>query len=173
MHTYIYINYLDGGGQILGSIKNELLGKGVTSTTPTTTDAIIHIGDFGYDLQSNNGLNGDTFLQRIESIATSIPYMTCPGNHEIQTNGETNAAYFAHYRNRFTMPLSMNNNGLNMWYSFNFGLVHFIAFSSEVFFAASNDVQERMLTWLKKDLEQANLNRKDVPWIVTFAVCLY
>ena len=69
MHTYIYINYLDGGGQILGSIKNELLGKGVTSTTTTTTDAIIHIGDFGYDLQSNNGLNGDLFLiNRIPKI---------------------------------------------------------------------------------------------------------
>ena len=53
---------------------------------------------------------------------------------------------------------SMNNNGLNMWYSFNFGLVHFIAFSSEVFFAASNNVQERMLTWLKKDLEQSGYN---------------
>jgi hypothetical protein len=105
-----------GGGQILRALKKELLEEtGTTGTTAassgvTTTDAVIHIGDFGYDLQSDDGLVGDTFLQRVQGIASRMPYMTCPGNHEIQGSDENSSKYFAHYRNRFTMPRGMGSS---------------------------------------------------------------
>ena len=43
-------------------------------------DAIIHVGDFAYDMYENNGERGDLFMEQIEPIASTVPYMTCPGN---------------------------------------------------------------------------------------------
>ena len=61
-------------------------------------DAILHVGDFAYDMDTvrwnivcNRGINlivqddgliGDAYMRQIESIAAYVPYMTCPGNHE-------------------------------------------------------------------------------------------
>lgn len=45
-------------------------------------DAIIHVGDFAYDMDSHNSYVGDEYMRQIESIATYVPYMVCPGNHE-------------------------------------------------------------------------------------------
>ena len=46
---------------------------------------LIHIyilGDFAYDFEQDNGRVGDEFMRQIEPVATYVPYMTCPGNHE-------------------------------------------------------------------------------------------
>lgn len=45
-------------------------------------DAIIHVGDFAYDMDSENGTVGDEFMKQLEPIAAYVPYMVCPGNHE-------------------------------------------------------------------------------------------
>lgn len=45
-------------------------------------DAIIHNGDFAYDMDSQNGKVGDQFMRDLESIAATVPYMVCAGNHE-------------------------------------------------------------------------------------------
>ena len=45
-------------------------------------DMVIHVGDFAYDMDSDNARVGDEFMRQIESIAAYVPYMTCPGNHE-------------------------------------------------------------------------------------------
>lgn len=45
-------------------------------------DAIIHVGDFAYDMNSENALVGDQFMNQIESLAAYAPYMVCAGNHE-------------------------------------------------------------------------------------------
>ena len=45
-------------------------------------DALIHAGDFAYDLRDFEGFQGDKFMEEIESVAAYVPYMTCPGNHE-------------------------------------------------------------------------------------------
>jgi hypothetical protein len=58
-------------------------------------DIVLHVGDFGYDLP----YFGDQFFNSIEPIASRIPYMGLPGNHEVFMN-------FTQYRNRFTMPNS-------------------------------------------------------------------
>eukprot|EP00854_Cymbomonas_tetramitiformis_P014426 gene14426-17055_t len=170
-----------GGGQVLRALKRELGGHGPTSGTSLITDAVIHVGDFAYDLATHDGLNGDTFFQRVEPLASSVPYMVTPGNHEIQTGGdEMNVAYFAQYRNRFTMPRGMYSGstdgsdhlrGTDMWHSWNLGPVHFVSYSSEVFFSSSNATQQRMIDWLEQDLTAANTAaaRAGQPWIVTFA----
>lgn len=45
-------------------------------------DAIIHVGDFAYDMDSEESLVGDQFMRQIEPLAAYVPYMVCAGNHE-------------------------------------------------------------------------------------------
>lgn len=45
-------------------------------------DAMLHVGDFAYDMASDNSLVGDQFMRQIETIAAYVPYMVVPGNHE-------------------------------------------------------------------------------------------
>lgn len=152
-----YIVYGDmgrhGGGMILQMVENEIaLGD---------TTAIIHAGDFAYDLEDDGGINGDTFMNRIQKIATTTPYMTCVGNHE--TDGGT----FSNYLNRFYMP--KHGDVDMMWFSWNMGLVHFISYSTEVFYG-DPAYQQQMYDWIVADLTTANepANRALQPWIIVF-----
>jgi len=120
--------------------------------------AVLHVGDFAYDLDSDYGFNGDEFMNRIQPIATSVPYMTCIGNHEDNWQ-------FSHYIKRFRMP----GDSQNMWYSFDMGNAHFVAYSSEVYFTHSEKyTKEEQFEWLQNDLANANLNRNQTPWIIAF-----
>jgi len=118
-------------------------------------DAFIHLGDYAYDLPDDNGLRGDMFLQRIQPISANYPYMTIIGNHE-------NSHNCSHYRNRFFMP----GDTENMWYSWNHGPIHFVAYSTEVYFNDCAYTKEAQMAWLQQDLAEANRRRGEQPWIV-------
>ncbi|KAL5467051.1 hypothetical protein EMCRGX_G031218 [Ephydatia muelleri] len=120
-------------------------------------DAILHVGDFAYDLDSDGGVNGDGFMNRIQQLAAYVPYMTCPGNHESGSN-------FSQYLNRFAMPYDSSPH----WYSWNIGNVHFISYSTEVYFNGWG--VEEQYTWLEQDLKDANTpeNRAARPWIIAY-----
>ncbi|CAG2249655.1 ACP7 [Mytilus edulis] len=122
--------------------------------------AIFHNGDFGYDLDSNGGSVGDEFLDMIQPIAAQFPYMTSPGNHEL-------AHDLHHYRLRFSMPGTPWPMPFEkLWYSFDIGLVHFISFSSEVYFIHNQDFTCKQYDWLLEDLTKANQNREQTPWVI-------
>ena len=53
----------------------------------------------------------------------------------------------------------------NWWFSWNFGLVHFVSISTEVFFDQP-ELLPCMWSWLDADLAAANANRTAAPWIV-------
>ncbi|KAF6211623.1 hypothetical protein GE061_012136 [Apolygus lucorum] len=122
-------------------------------------DAVIHVGDFAYDLHDKNGKVGDRFMNMIEPIAAHVPYMVCPGNHEKAYN-------FSHYRNRFTMP----GNSENLFFSFNMGPVHIISINTEAYWYLQYGMKlvVNQYNWLIKDLEEANKNRAERPWIVLY-----
>ncbi|XP_020804888.1 acid phosphatase type 7 isoform X3 [Drosophila serrata] len=124
-------------------------------------DAIIHVGDFAYDMEKENGEVGDEFMRQVETIAAYVPYMVCVGNHEEKYN-------FSNYRARFNMPGDTDS----LWYSFNLGPVHFVSFSTEVYYFLSYGVKllTKQFEWLERDLAEANLpeNRAKRPWIITF-----
>lgn len=125
--------------------------------------AIFHVGDFGYDLESNGGTVGDSFMDIIEDYASYIAYMTAPGNHEI------NGGNFSHYRYRFSMPQTKWPMTVNkLWYSFDIGPIHFISYSTEAYFTNPQTDGAAQSAWLIKDLKEANLNRKKRPWIVAY-----
>jgi len=125
--------------------------------------------DYAYDLQDNGGVNGDTFMNRIQGMRrangsraglfTAVPGAFVVGNHEIE--GGT----FAQFRHRFHMPNSDTNDGFDMWWSADVGSMHLVGVDTESFFARPQD-NARQLAWLKADLAAANTRRASVPWLV-------
>lgn len=124
-------------------------------------DAILHVGDFAYDMDSEESLVGDQYMRQIEPLAAYVPYMVCAGNHEEKYN-------FSNYRARFSMPGSTEN----LMYSFNLGPVHFIGFTTEAYYFLKYGIKilVKQYEWLEQDLIEANKpeNRKERPWIITF-----
>ncbi|XP_005177289.2 acid phosphatase type 7 isoform X2 [Musca domestica] len=125
-------------------------------------DAILHVGDFAYDMHSLDGTVGDEFMRQIEAISAYVPYMVVPGNHEEAYN-------FSNYKARFSMPGGGKDN---LFYSFDMGPVHFIGFSTEVYYFLQLGLKPLVFQykWLEEDLRLASLpeNRAKRPWIVTF-----
>ncbi|CAH1261774.1 ACP7 [Branchiostoma lanceolatum] len=123
-------------------------------------DFILHVGDFAYDMDSENARVGDAFMNQIQSIAAYVPYMTCVGNHE-------NAYNFSNYVSRFSMPGGVQS----LFYSFNVGPAHIIGFSTEVYFYIQYGLKQmtEQYKWLEQDLMEAAKpeNRKQRPWIIT------
>ncbi|XP_067932184.1 acid phosphatase type 7-like [Watersipora subatra] len=143
-----------GGGITVSRLKAE--------AARNLYDAVLHVGDFAYDLHNEGGRRGDKFLRRIEQIASRLPYMHCVGNHEIPYG-------FIHYRYRFSsprVPWPIPRN--QMWYSFDAGLAHFISYSTEVYFTDGQVYVARQYEWLQQDLAEANRNRAVRPWIIAF-----
>src|SRR6218665_2460107 len=136
--------------------------------------SIFHIGDFAYDLQNEKGKVGHDFMNSIEPVAATVPYMTAPGNHEHHAN-------FSHYDARFTMLGDRDNPEVlkpltdrikNHFYSIDMGPAHIIVFSSEYYFYVldfGTYHMERQFKWLEEDLKKANMNREKRPWIIVMA----
>ena len=123
-------------------------------------DAILHLGDLAYDLDSFDGLVGDSWLRMIEPLTSTLPYMTLPGNHENWNN-------CSHYKNRFIMPKNNANQGTGYFYSFNLGRAHYIMLNTELYLDGDlhNEAQTQT-NWLRKDLKEAQDKRKERPWII-------
>ncbi|CAG9328406.1 unnamed protein product [Blepharisma stoltei] len=121
---------------------------------------ILHMGDIAYDLDTDNGKIGDDYLNMVEPIVASFPYMVEPGNHESFNN-------YSHYKSRFNMPHNGDNQGTGYFYSLNLGPVHFVLINSNSYFHSSYQTEAEVQTqWLSNDLALANQNREIRPWIV-------
>jgi hypothetical protein len=90
-------------------------------------------------LRPNNTYEGswDAWQDEMESITANTPYMSLPGNHECTCTEVTpflcpsNQQNFTAYRHRFRMPSEESGGVENMWYSYDYGLVHFIQIDTE------------------------------------------
>nr|XP_054318612.1 acid phosphatase type 7 isoform X1 [Pongo pygmaeus] len=142
----------------LGADNPKALPRLRRDTQQGMYDAVLHVGDFAYNMDEDNARVGDRFMRLIEPVAASLPYMTCPGNHEERHN-------FSNYKARFSMP--GDNEGL--WYSWDLGPAHIISFSTEVYFFLhyGRHLVQRQFRWLESDLQKANKNRAARPWIIT------
>jgi len=125
---------------------------------------VIHVGDFAYDFNDQDGRVGDNFMIQMEPIASSVPYMVTAGNHEHQMN-------FSHYKYRFlgvTQGLAQNSKSTtNLWYSWNAEWVHFVVIDTEMYAFNYNPGQVAThLNWFENDLIEANKNRAKYPWII-------
>lgn len=132
-------------------------------------DFIIHAGDFAYDMHNENGTVGDRWFKFVEPVYSAVPVMTCIGNHEGMYN-------YLHYRKRFSMP--QHDVTSNLFYSFDYGPVHYIAFSTEVYFSYDKtkglgrtfgpypELQRSQRVFIENDL--MGIDRLKTPWIVAF-----
>ncbi|CAD5230997.1 unnamed protein product [Bursaphelenchus okinawaensis] len=120
-------------------------------------DFVMHVGDMAYDLP----FTGNQFMRMIEPIASKVPYMVSPGNHEMELLPYHNYVY------RFNMP----NSHDNYYYSYDVGKMHVISFSTEFYYDPFNGkwrgLRQRQYEWLEQDLIKANKNRAKTPWIIT------
>ncbi|GAB6031716.1 hypothetical protein CHUAL_009463 [Chamberlinius hualienensis] len=146
----------------LGNVNGRSLPYLQRETQNGDYDAILHVGDFAYNMDTNNAHVGDEFMRQIEPIAAYAPYMTCVGNHEQNYN-------FSNYKNRFVMP---HDDGSNMFFSFDIGPVHFISISTEYYFFTNYGLKQivNQYKWLEKDLKKATHpnTRSKRPWIIIF-----
>ena len=149
-------------------------------------DLFNHIGDLAYAddwlvLGMTYEAAQESWLSRMTGVWTTRPYMTCPGNHEatcsealplLCPDGQRN---FTSYRTRFRMPARESGAVNNMWFSFDYGLVHFVSIDTEVDYPNSPEGRGTwgdagpfgdQLGWLQQDLDKAMRNRKSVPWII-------
>lgn len=131
--------------------------------------AILAVGNFGNDTyqtimdESYPGQNVGVFMQQIERISAYVPYMVAPGNRENEGDKLCQYCY------RFSMPNTNWPIPLNqMWYSLNIGPVHFLSYSTEVYFLLDGKYVDNQKHWIEADLNAANANRNSQPWIIAF-----
>lgn len=127
-------------------------------------DVILHAGDISYA----NGYQyvWDDYMRKVEFFSAYVPYMTAVGNHELFYN-------FTSFKERFSMPGSSSNSNTNMYFSFNYGRAHIIAYSFEEYGGLAPEMQPPNgveYNWLLRDLEMASSseNRTNYPWIIMY-----
>ena len=142
----------------------------------------------------------NAFYQQIQGVSAFKPYMVGPGNHEANCNngkthdkkkgityssvdicmpGQTN---FTGLINHFRMPNSESGGKNNMWYSFDYGMVHFIQFNTETDLGNGligpdepkgkseenagpfGSYDNEQIDWLKNDLK--SVDRSKTPWLI-------
>jgi len=137
----------------------------------------------------------DQFMEWMEDLISTKPFMVAVGNHESECHSPNcvlNRAHadqlrnFSAYNTRWHMPSPESGGVLNMWFSYDYGPVHFVAVNSETDFPGAAEEHYgdsgrviglkaggfapdgAYLRWLEADLAKANANRDKVPWIVAY-----
>lgn len=138
---------------------------------------VLHVGDISYaDFRGQSDIAKDSilwdlFFHRIEPIANRAPYMVSAGNHDIAKNVDTGMQCGVGYIYQFKMP-SQNDTvdsdtncetsyATRVWYSFDYGLAHWAAISTEHDFSQGSEQYQ----WLEQDLIAANSSRDTVPFV--------
>lgn len=117
---------------------------------------VFHNGDITYAVGFSYLWN--EFMEMIQPVASVVPYMTSVGNHEDNwknhglwggddSGGECGVPYYKRFH-------------VEPWYSFDWGFIHWIVFSTEDGF----DSLSIQYNWIKRDLQR--VNRLKTPWII-------
>lgn len=149
--TYVFLgdmDYAENSDATVASVQRMVDANEV--------DAVVHSGDLSY--ADGYEPHFDAFFNKIEPIASRVPYMGSPGNHEFWYN-------FTSYKNRLYMPgvIDEGGSGDNMFFSWNLGPVHFLSCNSETPVDTAN-FDPVQIEWMARDLRQ--VHRKVTPWVV-------
>jgi hypothetical protein len=140
-------------------------------TKPTL---VSHIGDISY--ARGYSWLWDNFFHQIEPVAARTPWLVCIGNHEYDWPAQPFKPDWAPYGKdgggecgvpyslRFAMPgwslPGKASETKNLYYSLDFGVVHFVWVSTETDFTPGSDQYD----WIVEDLK--NTDRQKTPFIV-------
>ncbi len=177
-------NLINGGG--------ASRTKAALSKVAPYTNFFVHNGDISY--ADDYGLllppklyeqSWNEFQNSMAAITSENIYMTGPGNHEVTCFQlgdsfcqNSDARNFSAYLNRFRMPGDESGGYKNLWYSFDYGLVHVVVINTETDFpdapsgpgttlnGGNFQGLTGQLNWLENDLQNANNSRDQVPWII-------
>eukprot|EP01138_Halocafeteria_seosinensis_P011144 gb/GECG01011381.1/.p1 GENE.gb/GECG01011381.1/~~gb/GECG01011381.1/.p1 ORF type:complete len:601 (+),score=26.91 gb/GECG01011381.1/:1-1803(+) len=146
----------------------EFLAKSTADLTEPLN--IVHIGDLSY--ARGYAVFWEYFMSQIASVASRVPYMVGIGNHEYDwpgqpfkpswndygtdSGGECGVPYFK----RFSMPTPSGSQDKNLYYSFDWGPIHYVVISTETDFVEGSAQYE----WTVNDLE--SIDRDEQPWII-------
>jgi len=130
---------------------------------------VIHEGDMAYTLQDLSGSRGDNFLNSLQNITTKVPYMTCPGNHELDVNND-----FLNYHRRYAGLATITNSSGSPslhYYSWDYGPIHFATIDTDAVIYGRDiqwlkDMSQPQFNWLKTDLKK--VNRTKTPWVLVY-----
>lgn len=160
-------------------------------------DFVWHLGDVGYaddaflhdptSFQYENVYNG--YMEWVSNFTSTKPYMVMPGNHETECHSPSclthpkrlkSLSNYTAFLSRFKMPFEASNATSNMWYSFNYGMAHFVCIDSETDYPDAPEGKSgetgtipsggfgkdgEFVSWLEADLAKANEERAQRPWI--------
>jgi hypothetical protein len=89
------------------------------------------------------------------------------GNHEDVPGTITNASgtfdvQFAAFTARYHMPYENSNGNQNLWFSYDFGSIHFTSISSESNYTTGS----AQWNWVEADLAAANARRNVTPFLI-------
>src|SRR5262245_33163176 len=87
-------------------------------------DLLIHTGDLAYDDGSREQIERTVFDVYADVLGT-YPLYPQTGNHDYHSEGA------APFREAFALPENGGPEGLERWYSFDWGDVHFVALDTE------------------------------------------
>lgn len=157
-------------------------------------DFFIHLGDISY--ANDHPLRYESIWNKwfkdMEPVTANKAYMVSVGNHESWCRNPVCAlqtANFTTYKEKFRMPGAESGTNTNMFYSFDYYNVHYIAISTESDYphAPLDPTPEEyesiygkaypeelladnqsyfQLNWIEQDLQKAVANRENVPWII-------
>ncbi|KJE98261.1 hypothetical protein CAOG_08251 [Capsaspora owczarzaki ATCC 30864] len=114
-------------------------------------------------------------------MTANLATMVLSGNHDVTCSEATpficpeHTRNFTAYLHRFRMPFAESGGINNLWYSFDYGMVHFVSISTETDFPGAPEGPGsymnaggfgNQLEWLEQDLARAHANRANVPWII-------
>jgi hypothetical protein len=119
-------------------------------------DALVTLGDYGYDLHDDNGKVGNAFLEWITPIASYLPFMVSAGNHEFYKGD------YHQYKKRFTMPKQAESE--NVYFSFDINDVHFISVASDIPLVnyKGDSFRKTFIKWFQDDVKNSKKKWKVV-----------
>ena len=109
-------------------------------------DLALHTGDLAYPVGTLDAYR-NYYFSPYRELMSSIPFYPCPGNHDY-ADDRPDA-----YRALMRVPTeTVTSGGRGLYYSFDWGEVHFVSLDTNEPLARSADGDGAMLDWLDADL---------------------
>jgi Icc-related predicted phosphoesterase len=127
---------------------------------------LIFAGDLSY--ADRNQQRWDSWSDMVEYSSTTLPYMSCPGNHE-EESSTSMGELFTSYRHRFRMPWveqESDSRGFQddkAYYSIDVGMVHMVFLNT----FGDNSVGSPQYNWFVEDVQA--VDRTETPWLIVIS----
>ena len=117
--------------------------KSLSELNWTRYDALLHNGNFAFDLQDREGLNGDLFFKSFAQICSQVPTLIVPGQRDSHDD-------YRMLNFRFRMPGSQQRDWSNSLYHVVQGANIFVMLSGQAFVLAPTETKRQMIDRIRQ-----------------------